>query len=92
MYNIDSLQEYAKKYQGKCLSDKYMSNSTVYKWKCKNNHEFEKTWTTLLRKNSNFCMKCKNNIIDDPDVIDIFNDIFLNITRPIYLAYIIFLI
>ena len=68
MYNIDSLQEYAKKYQGKCLSDKYMSNSTVYKWVCKNNHEFEKTWTTLLRKNSNFCTKCKNNIIEELNI------------------------
>ena len=65
MYNILSLQEYAEKYQGKCLSDKYLKNATIYKWECKNSHKFEKTWTTLLRKNSNFCTKCKNNIIDE---------------------------
>jgi hypothetical protein len=64
MHNLKTLQDYAKKYEGKCLSDKYITNATLYKWVCKNNHEFEKTWTTLLRSNSTFCTKCKNNIID----------------------------
>jgi hypothetical protein len=65
MHTIENLQEYAKKQGGKCLSDKYITNATVYKWVCVNDHEFTKTWTTLLRKNSNFCTKCKNNIIDE---------------------------
>ena len=65
MYNLENLQNYAKENEGRCLSNKYITNSTIYKWRCKNSHEFEKTWTTLLRANSAFCTKCKKNIIDE---------------------------
>ena len=64
MHVIENLQKYAEKFNGKCLSTVYKTNDTVYEWECEDGHQFTKTWTTLLRKDSIFCKECKkqNNI------------------------------
>jgi hypothetical protein len=57
-YTLDDLKKYAEQKKGLCLSKKYSATHKKYKWKCKNNHTWLRTWHSTNRYNS-WCLKCK---------------------------------
>lgn len=62
--NIEMLQIKAKYMGGKCISKKYINNSTKYKWECADGHIFEKSWAKVKTRNQ-WCPKCKSNIMEE---------------------------
>jgi predicted lactoylglutathione lyase len=58
-YTINDLQKFAKEKGGDCLSEKYLTNETLYSWKCQNGHTFTKVWVAVKTRNA-WCLECKN--------------------------------
>ena len=56
--NIQILQDYAKKFDGQLISEKYIRRNTTYEWKCKNGHYFKKNYNNLVNRNK-FCSVCE---------------------------------
>lgn len=58
---IEYLQDYANKFGGKCLSDKFTDSkrSTKYLFKCDLDHKFQLTYVQI--KKDVWCKFCKNN-------------------------------
>jgi len=53
---ISDMQEIAKGYRGKCLSEKYINSVTKLTWRCKNGHQWEATPHSLHQ--GNWCPVC----------------------------------
>jgi hypothetical protein len=58
-YTIVDLQKFAKEKGGDCLSEEYLTNETLYTWKCQNGHTFTKVWVAVKTRNA-WCLECKN--------------------------------
>jgi thiol-disulfide isomerase/thioredoxin len=56
-YTIEDLQNFAKDKGGECLSTEYIGVKTKYTWKCNEGHTWNKTWDSMVNKNS-WCPKC----------------------------------
>lgn len=57
---LKEMKELAKSRKGKCLSKKYINNSTKLKWQCNEGHVW---WATPAHVNySTWCPHCANNI------------------------------
>jgi len=54
--NIEAVHALADRYEGKCLSKKYINSSTKIKWQCKEGH----IWEALPKiiKNGQWCLEC----------------------------------
>jgi hypothetical protein len=71
-YNIKDMKKIAQKFNGDCLSKKYINNHTKLKWKCKRGHVWHSTPNSVMSAGK-WCRKCayidkKNisrNTIDD---------------------------
>lgn len=57
-YDLEYLQSFAIEKHGECLSEKYIHNDTLYKWKCENEHEFEMTWLSVKCRGL-WCKLCR---------------------------------
>ena len=57
-YRIEDLHEFAKRKNGKCLSNEYENNYSNIKWKCEYGHIFNMSWGEAIRLNS-WCPKEK---------------------------------
>ena len=57
--NIEEMQKLAKKHNGKCLSNKYVNNSTKLEWQCVEGHIWMAT-PTNVKNNGHWCRKCNN--------------------------------
>jgi hypothetical protein len=59
-YNSDRLKEIAdfvkEKYGGTLLSTEYINNTSMLKFKCKENHDYEATWSCV--QSGSFCKSC----------------------------------
>lgn len=53
---IEDMQIFAKKKEGKCLSNEYINNRTKLKWQCKKGHTWEAIPTNIMR--GKWCPKC----------------------------------
>ena len=53
------LKQFAISKGGQLLSDKYIGVNHKYKFKCKNEHEFEKLYNNLKKVEHNWCNTCK---------------------------------
>lgn len=51
-YTLNDLIEYAKRFNGECLSKEYIKASSIYKWKDENGNIFFKSWFKLKKSNS----------------------------------------
>lgn len=60
--DIKALQEFAEKFGGIVLSEKYSKRNAKYKFKCKNNHIFEANYNNLAYRKQ-FCPTCENRQI-----------------------------
>ena len=61
---IEEMQQIAKKRGGKCLSKKYVNNSTKLEWKCSDGHRWFATPDKVKgskSKKGTWCRKCYNN-------------------------------
>jgi hypothetical protein len=58
MRSIDDLKKKASEKEGECLSTDYTGVSSKYKFKCKNNHEWEATGASIL--NGTWCQRCSS--------------------------------
>lgn len=58
---IEDMQDLAKKYGGRCLSETYINSTTKLKWECKNGHVWEST-TRGMRRIKFWCPKCKDRV------------------------------
>ncbi|MDS9471545.1 hypothetical protein [Sporosarcina pasteurii] len=56
VYSIVDMKLLAKKYNGECLSERFISTSHPLKWKCANGHYFEKAYGYLQR--GQWCSTC----------------------------------
>ena len=56
--NIQILQDFANRFGGQLVSDKYISRNSIYEWKCKNGHYFRKNYNNLANRNK-FCSVCE---------------------------------
>ena len=56
---IDLMKKTAEKRGGKCLSKIYTNTYTNLRWKCKNNHIFNKTARSVL--SGVWCLECERN-------------------------------
>lgn len=54
---LSDLQKYAEENDGTLISEKYNGVKVKYEWRCKGNHEFERTWPNM-RAAKYFCPKC----------------------------------
>jgi hypothetical protein len=61
--NINECKEFVKKYDGECLSDKYIKLLTMMKWRCKCGHVFEKSYNSI--KQGHWCPICSKTIISE---------------------------
>lgn len=66
--NIEECKKIALKKNGKCLSNKYVNNSTLLKWKCNKDH----IWSATLRsvkgsknRKGTWCPTCSGNLPHD---------------------------
>ena len=55
-HNLKDCAELTRKYDGKCLSDRYISAKTIMLWRCKNNHEWKSTYNNIQR--GQWCPEC----------------------------------
>ena len=55
---IDSLKEFASKFDGELLSDTYVQRLWTYKWRCVSGHEFEANFNNMVFRNQ-FCPECE---------------------------------
>ena len=55
-YGLDGLNKLAAKHNGKCLSESYLRNNTIYLWGCHNGHKWESTLHPI--KAGNWCRDC----------------------------------
>ena len=53
---MEELQKLAEEKKGKCLSTKYINNSTKLKWMCKNNHIWETVLKVIIK--GHWCYDC----------------------------------
>ncbi len=53
---MQDISKLAKKYNGKCLSDKYTNSYTKMKWRCKKGHQWNTTYGNVLK--GRWCPKC----------------------------------
>ena len=58
--SIDEMHKIAEKRDGKCLSNIYINSKTKLNWKCKNNHEWQATSSSII--NGTWCFKCSRNM------------------------------
>ncbi|TGK19023.1 zinc-ribbon domain-containing protein [Leptospira stimsonii] len=62
-HTIEQLQLEAEKFGGSCLSKEYVHSQKKLLWVCKNNHQFEKTASSVLQ--GTWCKECtKLNLKD----------------------------
>jgi hypothetical protein len=61
VHTINDLQEFAIKKDGKCLSEKYISMGTKYKWKCQCGYVWGARWENIKR--GEWCPKCANRLL-----------------------------
>lgn len=59
-WNICDLVDFANKNNGEFLSEEYKNSYTKYKWRCKNNHLFEKSWSVMINSKF-FCPQCSGS-------------------------------
>ena len=57
--NIEYYAKFAREKGGRCLSTKYINNSTKYEWECQEGHR----WTAKANdiSNGNWCLKCSGS-------------------------------
>ena len=48
-YSIDDMIKLASKYNGLCLSEKYINNKTKLKWQCSKGHTFERSPKSVIK-------------------------------------------
>ena len=53
---IETLQENAATHDGYCLSEKYIRTNSIYRWKCKDGHEWDAPASRI--RMGIWCMKC----------------------------------
>lgn len=58
--SIKDMHDLAKKYEGKCLSDRYLNNAAHLEWECKNGHIFKKTPLGIITRGL-FCNDCSGS-------------------------------
>jgi len=58
---IEEMQQIAKSRRGKCLSDKYINDSTKLKWECKEGHIWE-AQPHAVKGRSSWCPYCWNHM------------------------------
>lgn len=56
LYTISDMDQLAKKYNGECLSNIYISTSHPLEWRCANGHIFKKSYSHLIR--GQWCPVC----------------------------------
>jgi formylmethanofuran dehydrogenase subunit E len=56
---LRDLIDYASKYGGECLSDKYVKRLWSYEWRCAQGHEFVGNFNNMVYRNK-FCPVCDN--------------------------------
>jgi len=54
--SIEEMREVAKKYNGECLSKKYINNRTKLEWRCVNGHTWKATASDV--RAGHWCLKC----------------------------------
>lgn len=55
---LQEMKEWAKKSDGECLSEEFIDNKEIYRWKCSQNHEWENSWQNIKWQGS-WCQKCR---------------------------------
>lgn len=57
---IEEMHKLAKKHNAICLSETYLNNHSPLKWKCDKGHEFNASYSVIMRaiKNNGFCTVC----------------------------------
>lgn len=63
IHTIEEMQEIAKKYGGKCLSEEYFNSRTKLIWKCNKGHVFKKNQENI--KAGQWCPECKKENIKE---------------------------
>lgn len=59
---LSQMQEYAKKYNGKCLATKYTRCDVKYDFECEYGHVFSACWSNIKRKCPEWCTICSKKI------------------------------
>ena len=59
-YDINDMMKFAKKRDGKCLSNKYINMHTKLRWECKEGHIWNAEPTSIVHNNT-WCKICSGN-------------------------------
>jgi len=62
---IVTLQKFAEKKGGKCLSTKYIRGDTKYEFSCSEGHQFSVCWNNLKFGKTKWCRQCNSMSIED---------------------------
>ncbi len=58
-YTIQHMQQFAKDYNGKCLSKEYVNDDGKLKWMCNKGHTWDASYTII--RQGGWCMQCAKN-------------------------------